>query len=336
LVLVDGPEDHLQQLANSASVAAIHSSLMAALQDSAAPVSLHYAPQIRLKCTVSSIQILREYAARMEETFQGFLSQKAMINTGQNSGGLSQGTQQALQLVLRFQPDALLIMNNSELFEWQNRVYGTRMTIMEEDIQHGSVMFKEQFEEHNKSSWGGVNAPSMIINLLSALLYTVNYYIVAPTANRYAALLGVDGAFGATLVGASSMSAIFAAFLYSLWYTKSSFRSALIFSALCPVVGNLMYAVAISFHSMSLALLGRFLVGFGSAEVVNRQMISACVSFRYMTAASALFVAASAIGMSLGPLLAAILDINAGRDKGVDLKLPWMPAGGIIFNHVTF
>ena len=86
---------------------------------------------------------------------------------------------------------------------------------------------------------------------------------------------------------------------------------------------------------MQVAFWGRILVGFGSAEVVNRQLISACVSFQSMTAASALFVAAGAIGMSVGPLLAAILDLMAGRNNKVDLKLPWLPAGGIIFNHVT-
>ena len=334
MTLLGGPEDHLQQLANSESVAAIHSSLKQALQEG--PVSLHYAPQIRLQCTCASIQILREYAARMEETFQGFLSQKAMIATGQNTGGLSHATQQALQLIIRFQPDSLLLMNNTELYQWHNRVFGHRTTIVKEmDIQHGGqVIFKEQFDEED-SNWGGVNAPSMILNLMSALLYTVNYYIVAPTANHYAMLLHVDGAFGSTLIGASSLAAIFAAFLYSFWYSKGRFKSALICSALCPLVGNLLYAMAISFQSMGMALFGRLLVGFGSAEVVNRQLISACVSFRYMTAASALFVAASAIGMSLGPLLAAILDMNAGRDKAVDIKLPYLPAGGIIFNHVT-
>jgi hypothetical protein len=86
---------------------------------------------------------------------------------------------------------------------------------------------------------------------------------------------------------------------------------------------------------MQIAIWGRILVGFGSAEVVNRQLISACVSFRTMTQASALFVSASAMGMSVGPLLAAILDMVAGRDLTVDLKLPLLPTGGIIFNHVT-
>lgn len=130
----------------------------------------------------------------------------------------------------------------------------------------------------------------------------VNYYIVAPTANHYAVALGTDGAFGATLIGASSFAALFSAFLYSFWYTSGSFRSALLFSALCPFVGNLMYALAISYDSMQLAIWGRILVGFGSAEVANRQIISTCVSFQSMTRACALFVTASAVGMSIGPL----------------------------------
>ena len=105
-------------------------------------------------------------------------------------------------------------------------------------------------------------------------------------------------------LSASSFAALFAAFLYSVWYTRFSFRSALIFSAICPLVGNLLYSFAISYNSMKLALLGRFLCGFGSAEVANRQIISDCVSVQSMTRACAFFVTASAIGMSIGPLLA--------------------------------
>jgi len=103
---------------------------------------------------------------------------------------------------------------------------------------------------------------------------------------------------------ASSFAALFSAFLYSVWYTHFSFRSALIFSAFCALVGNSLYALAITYKSMKLALLGRVLCGFGSAEVVNRQMISDCVSVQSMTRACAFFVTASALGMSIGPLLA--------------------------------
>ncbi len=343
--LVGGPEDHLQQLANSASVAAIYSSLLAELVDleaaqvkvvpnnicdvEAGNMPMEQISLVRFKCTVSSIRTLRKYAQHVNERFTAFLSSKAMILTGVDPGGLERSTQKALALLLRFQPDSLLFMNERALENWERRIVASS--------QEGEAIDDAKISDLDigHDTWGGVDSASMIINFMSTFLYTVNYYIVAPTANHYAILLGTDGAFGATLIGASSLAAIFAAFLYSFWYTKSSFRSVLLFSAFSPCVGNLLYALAISYGSMQVAFWGRILVGFGSAEVVNRQMISACVSFQKMTKASALFVAAGAVGMSVGPLLAAILDNVSGRDSLVDLPLPFMPAGGIIYNHVT-
>lgn len=97
--------------------------------------------------------------------------------------------------------------------------------------------------------------------------------------------------------------------------------------------------MAISFHSIKIAFIGRMLVGLGSAEVINRQIISSCVRFNSMTRASASFVVASALGMSVGPLLAAILDDTSGRDIDIDSYFPqWVPhlgGKGIIFNNVT-
>ncbi len=167
----------------------------------------------------------------------------------------------------------------------------------------------------------------------------VNYYIVSPTANRYAILLGSKGAFGSTLIGGASLAAFFGGFLYSWWYTRFTFKSALMFSASLSVVGNLLYALALSFHSIKVAFIGRMLVGLGSAEVVNRQIISSCVHYNSMTRASASFVVASALGMSVGPLLAALLDDFSGRDVYVDYYIPyWVPkigGTGIVINNVT-
>lgn len=136
-------------------------------------------------------------------------------------------------------------------------------------------------------------------------------------------------------MGASSLAAIGSALFYSWWYTRGSFRSVLLCSAVCPCLGNLFYALAISYRSLAMAIGGRILVGLGSAEVVNRQLISSCVSLPFMTQASALFVTFSAAGMSLGPLLAGVLDMAAGQDTDVDLPLFFLPTKGIIFNHVT-
>ena len=256
---------------------------------------------LRFECTTSSIHTLIDFSRDASRPFSIFLSRRAMINTGKDQGELGNAEKKALALLLEFQPDFILDMSENELRQWYKRVTSTAKKVGEVKASSAFIDFATG---DAKKKWGGVDGKSMIINLISTLLYTVNYYIIAPTANHYAMILGVDGAYGATLIGASSLAAIFAAFFYSVWYMKGSFWAVLAFSALCPFLGNIFYSLAISYDSIKIALFGRILCGFGNAEVVNRQLISACVSYQTMTKASALFVSVSAAGMSIGPLIA--------------------------------
>lgn len=349
--------DHLQQLAYSPSIRAIESSLQSALVEcfSALPdaESLELATLERLQisrfqCVMSCNDALRRNAEVLQAPFLEFLSHKAMIVTGANLGGMGGRGKKALKWLIELQPDGLLTMSQVQLEQLWKRWSGgpTASKAIEEErpkkghlrtpslLTLGDETLGELVKE-DELHWGGVDSTSMKLNLLSIFLYTVNYYIVAPTANHYAIRLGTDGAFGSTLIGASSFAAIFAAFFYSYWYTRSSFKSLLLFSTLCPVFGNFFYALAISYTSMPMAIFGRVLCGFGSAEVANRQLISACVNFEGMVKASALFVAAGAVGMSVGPLLAGFMDLVL--DKGTDFHIhgPFLPADGLIFNHTT-
>jgi MFS family permease len=352
-------ENHLQQLVNSGSINAIQASFLAALKKSEEDSQHQHHPsginqpdnaKLRLEFVLVSIQTIRENAEIVNNSFQNFISRKAMIATGASLGEIEGSTLDALRMLLRFEPDSILYMSDEDLRRWHLMMRGgspLKTITKGQSRRHYRSMsgipisVPESDDEDDmasvasKKEWGGVDSISLGINLISVLLYTVNYYIVAPNANNYANLLGHDGAYGATLIGASSFAALFAAFVYSVWYIKLSFKSALIFSSMCPLLGNLMYSLAVSYHSMTMALMGRILCGFGSAEVVNRQLISACVSFERMTRASAFFVAAGAAGMSIGPLLGSIFDLLAGRDHKVDLHLESIPAGGIVFNHVT-
>lgn len=357
---------HLQNFANSASIAAIHASLAAAAEafsndthdkitDDVISTSL-----LRLKFALTSIETLREASKMVNYSYMNFLSRRAMIATGVHMESLESSADHALRTLLQFDPDTILQMSSEELYAWSSTLFrndgGEKDTSRpvpflydapDRRRKHSRMMSStklliENLDEDEKEEkeyedriWGGVDSHSLAINFASTLLYTVNYYCVAPNANRYAILLGHDGAYGATLIGASSFTAIFAAFTYSWWYTKLSFKSALMFSSICPMVGNLLYSLALSYRSMSMAIVGRFLCGFGSAEVVNRQLISACVSFERMARASALFVASSAAGMSIGPLMGSVFDMVSGRDVAIDIALPFLPAGGIIYNHVT-
>eukprot|EP00554_Chaetoceros_debilis_P008935 CAMPEP_0194105894 /NCGR_PEP_ID=MMETSP0150-20130528/6008_1 /TAXON_ID=122233 /ORGANISM="Chaetoceros debilis, Strain MM31A-1" /LENGTH=1264 /DNA_ID=CAMNT_0038793885 /DNA_START=23 /DNA_END=3814 /DNA_ORIENTATION=+ len=340
-----GAELHLQILTNLDAIAAITSSLLKASMSTGAMDAasierflIHDESLLRFKCAVDCIDILREYASVVNEPFPSFLSRKAMTVTGYDLGGIAGMKQKALEVLLSFEPDLILRMGKLDLAEWQQRCWNYTFTDDGEKMRPTSFDFlREEVTDRPQVGWGGVSNKAMFINLASIFLYTVNYYIVAPTANLYALHLGIDEAFGSVLIGVSSASALVAAFMYSFWYSQFSFKSALIFSSLTPVFGNLMYALALTTKSLKLAIAGRMLVGLGSAEVINRQLISTCVHFNHMTSASVAFVVAGALGMSVGPLVTGLMEIQldffVGRGFSVYYELPYI--GGVIIDHLS-
>lgn len=353
-------EEQVEQLSDWRNLTAIQVSLQSALHENCSTMSFQSEDDklsyCRFCCVMQCVDTVRNQAKLFSPSFCDHLSRQSMIFTGCHLGGAGQGGDRMLQWLCKMHPDLLLHMNQSELqFVWNScagfkkmdtsALEGARIampkcgqltTILEqlgeEDIDDSSVKNDDGIF---CAEWGGIDTASMILNLLSTSLCTINYHVVSPNANHHARQLKADGSFGATLIGASSFSAFFAAFCCSLWCTGSSFKPALIFSTVCPLLGNIPCSLAISYESMAMAMVGRILCRFGSAEVLNRQLTSTCVDFNGMTKACALFVAAGAIGMSVGPLLAAILDIMSGRDMDIDIKFSLMPAGGMTHNHIT-
>lgn len=147
---------------------------------------------------------------------------------------------------------------------------------------------------------------SSFLNLLSTFLYMTNYYIVAPTCGQYSARVGSSESMAGIVIGMTPNAALVATVLYG-WWSNHSYKSALVFAAVCSFSGNIAYALALQYDSIHLILLGRTLNGFGSARSINRRFIADTFSKRNRTAASAAFVTAGALGMACGPALAALL-----------------------------
>jgi len=95
--------------------------------------------------------------------------------------------------------------------------------------------------------------------------------------------------------------------LPSSFYSNYAFKMPLLVSCLLQLIGNIFYGAAIGFKSLPMLLLGRFLGGAGTAEAVNRRYIADVIPPNERTGASVAFVTASALGMSAGPALAAVL-----------------------------
>ena len=103
-----------------------------------------------------------------------------------------------------------------------------------------------------------------------SLLYMTNYYIVAPTCGQYAARVGSTEAMAGIVIGMTPNAALIATILYG-WWSNHSYKSALLFAATCSVLGNIAYGLALSYDSIHLVMIGRFLNGFGSARSINRK-----------------------------------------------------------------
>jgi MFS family permease len=154
---------------------------------------------------------------------------------------------------------------------------------------------------------------STFLNLMSSFLFMTNYYIVAPTSGTYAARLGMSEALSGLIIGMTPCAALIASVLYS-WWSNHSYKSALLFSAGCAILGDIFYALALPFNSVAFIFMGRLLNGFGGARAVNRRYIADAFSRDERTAASAAFVTSSALGMAAGPALAVAGDYFTSSD----------------------
>ena len=317
-----GVTQHAQSLDSSPSSPSLGGGGGAPLTSSANFFVEASAPITRLQHTISSIQTVRLATETTYNTFEDFLSRRAFMVTGSNLGDLGGSSVNALSFLLAYDPSTAPL-HGADVY-WSPNRDRLPSEIQDYDQLTAIPLVLARNQEH-------VNR---ILNLTSVFLYTTNYYIISPTAGSLAELCGSDSSFAGALIGTASSAAFVGAFVYSVWSTKGTFKSALLFSAMAPIVGNFLYGYSITPRSINIAYVGRLLVGLGSCEVCNRSFITQTVPPREMTGACARFVAASAIGMSAGPLIAGFLDTFAGRtiaDPTGATNLPF----GLIFNHVT-
>jgi len=197
------------------------------------------------------------------------------------------------------------------------------------DIIAAQLMFDDDSDENDdkklrRDEMTDTQKLSSFLNLCSTFLYMTNYYIVAPTCGMYAERLGSTEAFAGYIIGMTPNAALLATVLYG-WWSNHSYKSAFVFAASCSVTGNIFYALALHYRSLTFVLIGRFLNGFGSARSINRRFIADTFNKHDRTAASAAFVTAAALGMAAGPALAAMLSHVDYGAEGTMLTLETSP-----------
>lgn len=135
--------------------------------------------------------------------------------------------------------------------------------------------------------------------LVHTFIYMMNSFIIQPTNNLYVADLGASPMLSGLIMGMTPFAAIFSTFIYSKW-TNSSYKHPLIFSCVCFIIGNVFYSFADYFRSLFLMGLGRFLIGFASARVVNRRYLIDKIPHEMIMHYSFLYVVLTCMGMAGG------------------------------------
>jgi hypothetical protein len=127
---------------------------------------------------------------------------------------------------------------------------------------------------------------------------------------------GYTSGYAAIIIGAPNLSSIIVTLLHCWLETREShippyryqvrtFRKLFIFSCFVGTIGNAVHAIAVDNNSVRLGILGRFLIGFSFAEVLHRQLMSACMPSHFVTESARLMlfkVAGAACGLLLGSL----------------------------------
>lgn len=309
----------------------------------------------RLQFVVTSIFGLREAARIKLEPFEQYSSRLFMTSTGPNvvGDGLDGCSRETLDLLCSYNPDAAYTLDSETLYASlkigrENEGVGSVMVASLAAAAKGSDVISNNIRYRRKVSAalcikpqlaGEVDRPQssseakdrniLAMNAASMVLYLVNYYCVVPVAHIHSTQVGSVSS-SALLIGAANITAILSSSVHAVLASKrksftkkhldvSFFRRPLILSALFPLIGNILYSLSVKRKSLEMALIGRLLVGLGSAEVLNRRLVSAVLPKESVNAEVASLVKKSMFAVTAGLLLGALVDVQVRKHPGRNL-----------------
>lgn len=190
---------------------------------------------------------------------------------------------------LRPMPDSsFLNVHKKHTFIGKNENIITNLTPQVQETQSSS----------KSSEWINV-----YICLIHTFFYMMTSAIILPTNSKYIHSIGANATLTGLVLAMTHFAAIFCTFFFSHW-TNESYKKPLIFSCVCFMLGNVFYIYAGQFGSIVFMMIGRFLIGFGSARVVCRRFLIEHIEKEFIMHYSLLYVVFNAIGSLCGPLLA--------------------------------
>lgn len=156
----------------------------------------------------------------------------------------------------------------------------------------------------------------------------MNYFVAHATTNRYVRSVGAEPGHTASIIGCPNLSACVVALVHCGVLSKlaaagrsdsgnvRAFRWVYLGSCLFGVIGNVIIARSVLNASITKAILGRLLLGFGSTDVLQRQVLCWC-SKSHMALEAARLVQFRVAGIVVGLMIGAAADLFPFAPSGV-------------------
>jgi hypothetical protein len=115
------------------------------------------------------------------------------------------------------------------------------------------------------------------------MIIQMNYYLSHTTTCSFLKAIGSKTAHSATIIGSPNVTAILVTLIHCAFAARgahlqlTTLKCLMVFAALMGVAGNALHAVAIDRSSAELAIVARLLIGFCSADIIHREILSACL-----------------------------------------------------------
>jgi len=222
--------------------------------------------------TQNSMHWMREYLSRSMIALDG----DGFIGEARGLDGCSRDT---LDFFVAYNPDNALMADAVVLQDVMSHVNDSSVlsySMLEHRDLHGDHGMVGSIEDVVHQEYRFM----FLLNLCSIILSTMNYYIIFPSAASYCRGIGWKSTNSAILIGSACISALIST-VYHIYYLKwynfdaksCDLRRLLILSSILPFFGNLLYARSYEYGYFSTAVIGRFLVGFASADLVNKHLV---------------------------------------------------------------
>ena len=170
----------------------------------------------------------------------------------------------------------------------------------------------DEFDAYDKRKPSKLNNT---LNLLSNAIYFMNFFIIIPSVNKYLKALGYDESLSGILVALGPLCGAMMTMVYTRIVDRS-IKFVLLCAALTGLLGNLMYALALTADSVWLLIVGRLVCGFATCTCATRYFLTKYYGSKVITAANAELTTATALGAAVAPLIAAglsFVNIRIGK-----------------------